>query len=147
MKTVFLIFGLFFSLSVFGQNSFGQSSYVSYTVAGIPVEEVNENLVSLSFRPAKVLRRQFFVELNFGQACFADAPLIYGQGVLKKCTGIVDAKGNLVVVSSHIEALNMLEKMGWKLQSVVINPGEEATDPISSTYILRKEDKSQTYPR
>lgn len=138
MKNLFLIFGICFSLSAFAQNPIVVNPYSSYTVAGVPLDEINSELATVSFRLVRPFKRGFFVEVNYGQTCYAEAPLLYGREVVRNCTGIIAPDGKLMEVANYIEALNIMEQLGWRLVSVVEENSDGDSGPLSHSYIFRK---------
>lgn len=136
MKYLYLIFAMLFSLSTFAQNA-----YSSYTVAGVPLDEIDSKLASVSFRLVRPFKRGFFIEVNYGQACYSEAPLLYGRDIVKSCTGIIAPNGELMEVANYIEALNIMEELGWELVSVVENASDGDSGPVSHSYIFRKKEK------
>lgn len=132
MKNFICFISLFLACTM---TTFAQAP--SYTVGGVAVEDMDAELISVGFH-------RFWgttaiaVTVSFGQACMAEQRLTYNQRYLQSCNGLVDPKGQLVIVPDYISGLNIFERMGWTLIQVVPLSSDGDSKALDHQYIFRK---------
>lgn len=112
-----------------------------YTVSGLALSEIDQDLIAVSFLRATFGSRNisFYVEINHGQDCMNTTGIMGRHKFIKKCSGLVNEEGEPIIVNNYINGLNLLNEQGWELVTVAVDTNMEgASEPESHEYILRK---------
>ncbi len=135
MKKILIILYAFF---VFATTSI-QAQHGSYSVASTSLSSIDHDLIAVSFQRAGLFNQSYYIEINYGQECVTLPSIGRRVDFLKTCTGLMDYKGDLVEVNNYMAALNLLEKLGWKMVSVVMTTTSEGgSEPLMNQYLFRR---------